>query len=314
MYLAGPLGGAPLSLVAITPALAGPYDYGVVVVRVALHVDPLTAQVSAVSDPMPQIIGGIPIRMRSIQVNIDREDFTINPTSCRALSVDSEGIGDQGTATAFSSYFHAVNCATLGFKPKMTIRQLGGRRATKRGQDPSLQFDLTTRAGDANLRSVSVTLPKAFGVDQRHLGNLCSRAQLAASHCEGRQPIGTVETTTPLLDAPLKGLAYAVSGFGILPHLAFILEGQVTIIPEAESSSVGGGKLQTVVPVIPDAPIGHFRLTLYGGQHGYITNSRSLCFGKTAVAIQLAAQNGRALKQSVTPKTACPKKHKKRAR
>ena len=40
--MAGPFQGAPLSLVAITPALAGPYDYGTVVVRVALHIDPKT--------------------------------------------------------------------------------------------------------------------------------------------------------------------------------------------------------------------------------------------------------------------------------
>jgi hypothetical protein len=310
MYLAGPLGGAPLSLAAITPALAGPYDYGVVVVRVALHVDPLSAQVSALSDPMPQIIGGIPIRMRSIQVNIDRPNFTINPTSCRALSVESEGIGDQGTLTAFSSYFHAVNCATLAFAPKMAVRQLGGRRATKRNHDPALQFDLYTRPGDANVKSVAVTLPKAFGVDQRHLGNICSRAELAANRCAGRQPIGTVETETPLLDAPLKGLAYAVSGFGLLPHLAFILEGQVTIIPEAESASVGGGKLRTVVPVVPDAPIGHFRLTLYGGNQGYITNTRSLCGSAVKIAIAFKAQNGRTLKQQVKPKTACPVRRK----
>ena len=119
----------------ITPALAGPYDYGVVVVRVALHVDPLTAQVSAVSDTVPQIIGGIPIRMRSIQVNIDKPNFTINPTNCSAFTVDSQGIGDQGTVTDFSSYFHAVNCATLPFKPKMTMqaRSAGARaRAGRR--------------------------------------------------------------------------------------------------------------------------------------------------------------------------------------
>jgi len=311
MYLAGPLGGAPLSLAAITPALAGPYDYGVVVVRVALHINPLTAQVSAASDPMPQIIGGIPIRMRSIGVSINRPNFTINPTNCSPLSVESQGIGDQGTATAFSSYFHAVNCATLAFAPRMTVRQLGGRKATRRSQDPSLQFDLYTRAGDANIASVAVTLPKAFGVDQRHLGNICSRAELAASRCAGRQPIGTVQTETPLLDQPLKGLAYAVSGFGLLPHLAFILEGQVTIIPEAESASVQGGKLQTVVPVVPDAPVGHFRLTLYGGNHGYITNTRSLCGQVAKIAVAFQAQNGRALKQTVKPKTACPKAKRK---
>ncbi|HWP32142.1 MAG TPA: hypothetical protein VNL97_00195 [Solirubrobacterales bacterium] len=314
MYLAGPLGGAPLSLAAVTPALAGPYDYGVVVVRVALHINLLTAQVSAVSDPMPQIIGGIPIRMRSIQVNIDRENFTINPTNCSPLSVESQGVGDQGTATNFSSYFHAVNCSTLGFAPRMVVRQLGGRKATKRSRDPSLRFDLYTRPGDANISSVAVTLPRAFGVDQRHLGNICSRAELAASRCAGRQPIGTVETETPLLDEPLKGLAYAVSGFGLLPHLAFILEGQVTIIPEAESSSVAGGKLRTVVPVVPDAPIGHFRLTLYGGSQGYITNTRSLCSSAAKIAVAFKAQNGRSLSQTVTSKTACPARRKAKPR
>src|SRR3978361_2370249 len=79
LYRPGPLKGAPISLVAVTPALAGPYDYGVVVVRVALHVDPQTAQVTAESDRAPSIIGGIPIKLRSIQVNIDKSDFTINP-------------------------------------------------------------------------------------------------------------------------------------------------------------------------------------------------------------------------------------------
>ncbi len=119
MYLAGPLKGAPLSLAVVTPALAGPYDYGTIVVRVALHVDPQTAQVSAVSDTVPQIIGGVPIRMRSIQVNIDRPNFTINPTSCEGMSVDSQGIGDQGTITDFASYFNAVNCVTMNFNPRM---------------------------------------------------------------------------------------------------------------------------------------------------------------------------------------------------
>ena len=122
MYLAGPLKGRPLSLVAVTPALAGPYDYGVVVVRVALGVDQMDAHVTAISDTVPSIIGGIPIRLRSIQVNIDRPNFMINPTNCSPMAVGSEGIGDQGTVTEFSSYFQAVNCAQLPFKPQMTSR------------------------------------------------------------------------------------------------------------------------------------------------------------------------------------------------
>ena len=311
MYFAGPFQGAPLSLVAITPALAGPYDYGTIVVRVALHIDPLTAQVRALSDRMPQIIGGVPIRMRSIQVNIDRPNFTINPTNCSALSVGSQGTGDQGTTTNFSSYFNAVNCSTLPFKPKMAITQLGGKKQTKSTQDPSLRFDLWTRPGDANIKSLAVTLPKAFEIDQRHLGNLCSKAQLAAERCKGRQPIGTATVSTPLLDAPLSGPAYAVSGYGKLPHLVFILDGQVLVMPEAESSSVKGGHLRTEVPVIPDVPVGHFALTLLGGKQGYLENTRDLCAGPTVSEITYQGQNGKQLTQKVKTKAPCGGKAKR---
>ena len=316
LYLAGPLNGAPLSLVAITPALAGPYDYGNVVVRVALKVDPLTAQVSAVSDRMPQIIGGVPIRMRSIQVNIDREQFTINPTNCSNFSVDSQGIGDQGTVTDFSSPFHAVNCATLNFKPRMTIRQLGPKKDTKRTKNPRLQFDLYTRPGDANLRSLSVTLPKAFQIDQRHLGNICSRAQLENEHCAGRQAMGSASVQTPLLDQPLQGPAYAVSGYGKLPRLVFILGGQVTLMPQAESFSVNNGHLKTIVPVVPDAPVGHFRLTLLGGSKDYLVNSYDLCKSAGKVVVDYQSQNGKSLTQKIAPKIPCgaEKRDGKRAR
>jgi hypothetical protein len=304
MYLSGPFKGADLSLAAVTPALAGPYDYGVEVVRVALHVNRRTAQVSALSDTVPAIVGGVPIRMRSIQVNIDRPNFTINPTNCAAMSVDSQGVGDQGTITDFSSFFHAVNCRFLAFRPKMTIRQLDGRGKTDRAKNPRLRFDLRTRNGDANVRRVVVTLPKAFAIDQRHLGNLCSKAQLERELCAGRQRMGNVRVDTPLLDQPLKGPAYAVSGFGKLPRLAFVLGGQVMLIPQAESKSVKGF-LKTTVPIVPDAPIGHFRLTLLGGKKGYLVNTRDLCASPAVARIVYVGQNGKRREQQVKTGTAC---------
>lgn len=305
MYMAGPFKGAPLSLVAVTPALAGPYDYGVVIVRVAVSVDRNDAHVIAVSDTVPSIIGGIPIRMRSIQVNIDKPNFMINPTNCSPFAVTSQGIGDQGTVADFSSYFHAVNCATLAFKPSMTIKQLGGKGKTARSQDPSMRFELKTRPGDANIQSVAVTLSKAFAIDQRHLGNLCSEAELTRSKCAGRQAIGTATTSTPLLDAPLRGAVYAVSGRGGLPRLAFILDGQVSLVPRGESASTKTGALKTVVPVIPDAPIGTFRLTLFGGKQGYLVNTRSLCAAPAISTVEYVAQNGKKRTQKVKAKTAC---------
>jgi hypothetical protein len=314
MYLAGPFKGAPLSLAAITPALAGPYDYGVVVVRVALHIDPLTAQVGAVSDTVPSIIGGVPIRMRSIQVNIDRPNFTINPTNCSAFNVDSQGIGDQGTITDFSSYFQAVNCARLPFRPTMTMRQSGGHSKTQRADNPVLQIDLTTRPGDANVKSVSVTLPNAFEIDQRHLGNICSEKELAEKQCAGRTPIGKASTRTPLLDQPLEGPAFAVSGSGGLPRLAFILNGQVDLVPRADTTTVGGGRLQTTVPVVPDAPIGHFHLTVFGGRTGYLINTRSLCARTPVTRVAFTAQNGKVRNETVPVKAACGRKKARRKR
>ena len=241
--------------------------------------------------------------------------FVIDPTNCSAFTVGSEGIGDQGTAVAFSSPFQAVNCSTLGFSPKMTIAQLGGHKFTSRGKDPSLQFDLNTTPGDANLKSVTVTLPKAFEIDQSHLGNLCSKGQLEREHCAGRQPIGFVKDETPLLEKPLEGPAYAVSGFAngknVLPHIVFILGGQVTIMPQGESTATKGG-LKTVVPVIPDAPVGHFRLTLLGGAQGYITNTQSLCASAPPTTVQLNGQNGKSVTQQVKTKAACKAKRHKR--
>ena len=196
----------------------------------------------------------------------------------------------------------------------MTITQLGGHRATARSKVPSLRFDLTTNPGDSNIKSVTVTLPKAFEIDQEHLGNLCSKAQLEREHCAGRQPIGTVIDETPLLEKPLTGYAYAVSGYGgsgnVLPHVVFILGGQVTIMPQGESTSIGGGKLRTVVPVVPDAPIGHFRLTLFGGSQGYLVNTRSLCGSPPVIGIQFNGQNGKSVTQNVKTKAACKAKKK----
>jgi hypothetical protein len=307
MYLAGPFKGAPLSLVVITPAVAGPYDYGTQVVRVAIHVDPLDAHVRAMSDSLPTIIGGVPIRMRTIQVNIDKPRFMISPTNCRPLSIDSQGIGDLGSIADFSSYFHVVNCKSLPFRPNMTVKQVGGH-ATRRGTNPQMRFDLTTRPGDANIKALSVTLPVAFAIDQRHLGNLCSEKELVSDDCAGRSPIGKATTTTPLLDHPLSGLVYAVSGSGGLPRLAFILNGQVNLVPRAETETDKKGRLKTTVPVVPDAPIGHFRFNLSGGKAGYLINTRNICGGKPPVVkVSYVGQNGRTRSQGVEVAANCGK-------
>ena len=191
----------------------------------------------------------------------------------------------------------------------MTVRQLGGRKDTRRAKNPQLQFDLRTRPGDANIKSLSVTLSHAFEIDQRHLGNICSEKELAEKQCAGRTPIGKATTTTPLLDQPLsgpglRGLRLAAA----CRSLAFILNGQVNLVPRAETKTTSGGQLKTTVPVVPDAPIGHFRLTVFGGKTGYLINTRDICAHTPVTKIAYTAQNGKTRTEAVKLKAACGKK------
>ena len=138
VYLAGPYKGAPLSLAVVTPAVSGPYDLGNVVVRAAVHVDPTSARLTAVSDPLPQIVGGIPLRLRQILVNLDRPGFMLNPTDCDRFAVQARVFGDQGGEADPSVPFQAANCAELPFGPNLDLRLRGG---TKRTQNPALTAD-----------------------------------------------------------------------------------------------------------------------------------------------------------------------------
>ena len=294
IYLAGPFQGAPLSLVVVTPALAGPYDYGTVVVRVALHIDPTDAHVIADSETVPEIIGGIPLRIRSIQVNINRPNFMINPTNCSEFHTVSEGVGDQGTAVAFSSPFIAVNCSTLPFTPKLTITQLGGRKATRRREaaEPPVQPQHDPRRRQPPLGCPHPAQVHTYrpGTPRQPLRPHRTRRRSvqgrnADRHRDRRNAAPRKAPRRPRL----RGLGLR----RILPHVVFILGGQVTVMPEGISTTVSGGRLRTVIPVIPDVPIGHFRLTLFGGSQGYLENTESLCGSPQLSTVEIKGQNGK---------------------
>src|SRR5262249_27097036 len=205
VYLAGPYKGAPLSLAVITPPLSGPYDLGDVVLRVALSINPVTAQITALSDPLPQILEGIPLRLRSVRVSLDRPGFTLNPTNCDPFSVGAGVFGAEGGAANLQAPFQIANCRSLPYGPKLALKLTG--RLKRRGH-PAVQRISSTPPGEANTQRVSVALPKGELLDQGHIGTVCPRPAFAGGTCPAGSLLGTAEASSPLLAQPLQGNVY----------------------------------------------------------------------------------------------------------
>ena len=141
MYLTGPYGGAPLGLSIVVPAIAGPFDLGTVVVRAAVHVDRTTTRLRVISDPLPSIIKGIPLRIKTVEVNLDREGFMLDGTSCAPSSVTAQITSTAGATSDVSSRYQVADCARLGFNPKMTTT-LTGKNQVRPGRHPGLNVRL----------------------------------------------------------------------------------------------------------------------------------------------------------------------------
>jgi hypothetical protein len=304
-YLAGPYKGAPLSLAVITPAVTGPFDLGVVVVRVALFVDPYTAQIRPYSDQIPDVFGGAKLDIRSIDVNANRKEFTINPTSCGKLETTGSvkgGGSDPTSEAAFSSFpvlapFQPTDCGALKFRPKLFTKVISGRKSTVRAQNPKFRATLVGRDGDANLRQAVVTLPKALILDQSHIKKICTRPELAAGACPKSSIYGNATATSPLLGKQLTGPVYLVPSTHVLPDLLVDLRGQVEVRLRASTESVKSGRLRNVFYSVPDVPVSKFVLTIKGGKKGLLLNTTDLCARKLASKATLKSQNGKKLRK-----------------
>jgi hypothetical protein len=300
VYLAGPYNGAPLSVVVITPAVAGPFDVGTVVVREALTLDPITAEVHVdgdKSDPIPHILAGIPLSVRDIRVSVDRPNFSLNPTSCDPAEVRATLFGsfldvfspDDDVPVSLSSRYQAANCRALGFKPRLSLKLKGG---TKRGGHPALVGTYRPRAGQANLSRMVLRLPHSAFLDQAHIRTICTRAQFTADNCPKGAVYGKATAWTPLLSEPLSGPVYLRSSDNKLPDFVADLKGLVDVEAVARIDSKDG-RIRATFPVVPDAPLTKVVVRMQGGKKGLIVNSRNLCSRFSRANVQFSGHNGK---------------------
>ncbi len=322
VFLSGPYHGAPLSLAVVTPATAGPYDLGTVVVRVALFVDPETAQIHAVSDPIPHVFGGTLLSVRSVDLKMDRPNFTLNPTSCDPFATSGTlagGGADPTNPAAFSAApvsapFQATGCDALGFKPRLFTKLIGKRKAMRRNGHPAFRATLIARQGDANIKRAALTLPHSQFLDQNHIGTICTRVQLAASDCPARSIYGYARAESPLLDDEVAGPVYLIASDHELPDLLADLHGQVSVRLRGVISSAKE-RMKTVFYPVPDVPVSKFTINMKGGKKGLLVNSRNLCAHPNRSFLKFAAQNGKSLKVKKLPlqTPGCRKAKKKKS-
>jgi hypothetical protein len=307
-YLAGPYKGAPFSAVFITPAIAGPFDLGVVVVRAGLYVNPSTAQVTTKSDPLPTILDGIPIDVRSVTVTVDRPGFILNPTSCNPLTVTGEEISTLNQTAPLSSRFQVGACQNLKFTPQFTVSTTG---KTSKASGASLSVKVAYPAGSigsqTNLGRVDLQLPKQLPARLSTLQKACTEAQFNTNPagCPVASMIGTAKAITPLLSSPLTGPAILVShGGAAFPDVEFLLQGEGVMVVLDGKTQIKKGITYSRFETIPDQPITTFETTFPEGPYSVLATNlpasakNSLCGQALTLPTTLTAQNGAVINQA----------------
>ncbi len=312
LYLAGPYKGAPYSLLTKVPAQSGPFDFGDILVRTAIDINPVTTRVIAKSDPLPQTLEGVPIQYRDVRIEVQKPDFTVNPTSCEQRAVTTTITSVNGALAHPSVPSKVGDCGALGFKPSLGFKLSGGNN---RGDFQGFTVTFKTRAQDSNLAGVSVTLPHAEFLEQSHIKTVCTRVQFAAKRCPKDSIYGYASAETPLLDKKLQGPVYLRSSSHALPDIVAELNGQFNIELAGRIGAYKGGRIKNTFEVVPDAPVRKFVVKLNGGKQSLLVNSRNLCLEPIRAEVKMIGQNGRRHNESPVVDTGCGKsKHSKSKR
>ncbi|MGX6446825.1 hypothetical protein ACVU7I_01965 [Patulibacter sp. S7RM1-6] len=320
VYFTGGYAGAPYGAVAIIHAVAGPYDLGNVVVRQALYVDPDTAQITLRSDPLPQVVGGIQLRLRELAIAVDRKDFIRNPTSCGTGMIHSALGSINGAGATPNAGLVFTGCEKLPFNPRVAV-QLRNKKNTKKFDYQRVLVRVKQFESEAGIKSTSVTMPTAIALAAKNASALCTPEQASADKCPKGSIVGFAKATTTILNRQVQGPVYFVEGrrrtadggeAKTLPNLYVPLRGEVTIKLRA-TTDVKNKKLVTTFAAIPDAPIKEFALTINGGKHGILQATRDICSAKSLkVGAKFGAYNGKTVQKSPAMRRNCGKASSKK--
>jgi uncharacterized repeat protein (TIGR01451 family) len=303
VYLTGPDEGAPFGLSIVVPAVAGPFDLGTIVLGAQIHVNPSTAALTISSGALPQSLDGIPLQLKTVNLDIDRERFIFNPTDCGPLAVEGVAQSSAGAAVALYSPFQAANCATLPFKPKLTALT---HAKTSKAAGAYLHMRIAAAPGQANIAKVKIDLPGQLPVRLTTLQKACAAAviQVDPARCPAASVVGSVTILTPVLEHGLVGPVYLVSeGGGAFPEIEFVLQGEGVTLDVIGQTTIKHGMISAIFRSLPDVPISTLGLVLDESRHSLLAADlpakarRSMCGQSLSMPTAITGQNGAVVKQ-----------------
>jgi len=311
VYITGPYQGAPYGLSIVTPAIAGPFNLGNVVVRSTISVNPHTAQVT-ITSPLPTIVqgvgmesSGIPLALKQIHVTVNRPNFEYNPTNCNPLQVQATLTGTQGATSNTTIPFQVEGCQSLPFNPGVSATTEG---KTSKANGASLALKFTSHTREAHVAKTILTIPATLPARLTTIQKACIAHvfETNPATCPEGSDIGAATVHTPVLKHPLTGPIYLVShGNAAWPDAELVLQGEgITIILDGQTA-IKKGITTSSFPSVPDAPFETVEATLPEGLHSALTTNLpfkdhySLCGEHLMIPTQLTGQNGTAVDENV---------------
>ena len=298
VYMTSSYNGAPYGLSIPIEAAAGPFDLGRVVTRASINVDPHTGRVIATSS-LPTIVGGVPLRLKSVSVAVNRPNFLFNPTNCGVLATESMLTSTFGATQGLSTPFQVSNCGALAFKPSF---RAATNAKTSKLNGASLRVNLLQGVHEANISSVFASLPKQLPSRLTTLQKACPESVFAANPVSCRplgSEVGTATAATPVLPDKLTGSAYLVShGGAAFPDLDLVLEGDGVRVILVGNTNIKNGITSSTFASVPDVPVSSFELNLPVGPHSVLTAIGSLCAKALVMGTTITAQSGAQIKQN----------------
>ncbi|MHB1538062.1 MAG: hypothetical protein ACYCUM_04455 [Solirubrobacteraceae bacterium] len=307
VYLTEGYGGSQFGLSIVVPAVAGPYtlgglngegaevDDGKVVVRAQLYIDRHTAQITAVSGTLPNMLDGIPLQLKAVNVKLNRPGFMFNPTSCEAMAITGTMASWEGMAANVASPFQVTNCARLPFEPTVTA-STSAQTSRKDGASlhVSIGYPKGSQGTEANLAYAKVELPKALPSELKTLNHACLAKVFAANPagCPAESVVGHAVVRTPVLPVPLEGPAYFVSEGAEWPELIMVLQGYGVTVELVGETKIEHGVTSSTFKGTPDVPFETFELTLPEQGYSALAANGNLCQQKLTMPTYLHGQNG----------------------